>query len=391
MNSSDEAAPGTRVESSRSRQSSPAIARSVTNHSEPGRLTLLIWVTSQFLVISVAVLSHYLVFQREVSAQVLYQMWHHFESLWYENIAQSGYVGAGDFRYNTAYFPGTAMLMRLGLVLGVEAPLTGMFVSFVAGGFAAVALGKLVQQVGGSPTWAVIAWVSAPTIVFVTAPWSEALFAGFAFWSWYLARNQQWWLASVLAAAASFTRINGVFLTLGLFAMWWTQRPRRGSHLVPLGLPLTVVAAHFIYLWTLTGRFDEWRAVQREFWGRETVDPVTAFRESWNLIFTFVPGSISTRFVAEIAAAVLMLVGLVVLLRLKWWPESLYVGLTLIALVTSSFYYSIPRTLTILFPLWMLLGLVLSRRKWIRWLYLALAVPLTILVIGRFIDGQWIS
>jgi len=321
-------------------------------------------------------------------------MWDHFESRWYADIARGGYVGEGVYQYNTAYFPATALVMRLGLLLGFAPAATGMALSLVAGGFAAVALGRLAASIGASPVWTVLAWVSAPTVVFLTAPWSEALFSAFALWAWWFAKQGRWWWAGLLAAGAAFTRINGLFLTVGLVAVWWfgqqrgTRNPRS---LLPLALPLVVLAGHATYLWSITGRWNEWRAVQSEFWGRQLVDPVTAFVNSWNLIFEFVPGTISSRFIAEIAAVLIILIGIALLLRQRLWAETIYVFVTLAALATSTYYYSVPRTLTILFPLWMILGLLLTRYIWLRWVYLVATIPFTAVVTVLFVDGQWIS
>jgi 4-amino-4-deoxy-L-arabinose transferase-like glycosyltransferase len=281
--------------------------------------------------------------------------------------------------------------LRFGLVVSLDPALTGMIASFLAGGLAAVGLGRLIASVGGASTWGVLAWVTAPTVVFVTAPWSEGLFAAFAFWAWYLARKGHWWWAGLLAGGAILTRINGVFLVVGLAAVWWFSQPRKPRNLLPLLIPVVVIGVHFTYLWTLTGRWDEWRAAHEEFWGRQTVDPITAFANSWGLIFEFTPGTISTRFIAEIVGALIIACAVAVLVIKRWWPEAIYVSLTLLSLITSSFYYSIPRSITVLFPIWMLVGVLFVRRPWTRWAYLVAVLPLTLLVVIRFIDGQWIS
>ena len=350
-----------------------------------------VWLASRILILAVAVAGYVIALSRQVTASSVFEMWDHFESPMYADIARNGYVGEGDFRYNTAYFPATAVFMRMGLFVGLEPALTGMMISLVAGAFAAVALGRLTAAIGGAPMWGAIGWVAAPTVVFLTAPWSEALFSAFAFWSWLLARQGRWWWSGVLAAGASFTRINGVFLVIGLFAVWWFSDQRRLRSLVPLGLPFLILIGHSTYLWSLTGRWNEWRAVQSERWGRELVDPFTAFTNSWNLIFDFVPGEISTRFIGEIAAVLFVTLAIVVLLVKRMWPEAVFVAVTLVALATSTYYYSIPRNVTLLFPIWMLLGLALTRHVWLRWLYLALSIPLTAVVTVLFVDGQWIS
>ena len=352
---------------------------------------LSVWVSSRVLILTVAIVGYWIPLSQQVTAASVYEMWDHFESRWYADIARNGYVGEGNYQYNTAYFPATALFMRLGLALGLEPALTGMVVSLVAGAFAAVALGRLTAAIGGAPVWGAIGWVAAPTVVFLTAPWSEALFSAFAFWSWLLARQGRWWWSGLLAAGATFTRINGVFLVVGLVAVWWFSSQRRLRSLLPLGLPFLILVGHSTYLWSITGRWNEWRAVQAEFWGRQLVDPVTAFVNSWNLIFEFVPGTISTRFIGEIAAVFLLALAIIALAWRRMWPEAIFVAVTLLALATSTYYYSVPRTLTILFPIWMLVGLALTRYVWLRWLYLALSIPFTAVVTVLFVDGQWIS
>lgn len=366
-------------------------SKAVANQSQQTGSILFVWFASRIILIAAAVAGHSYIFSRELSWASIYVMWDHFESLWYADIARNGYFGDGQFRYNTAYFPGTALFMRLGLLFGLEPALTGMLVSLVAGAMAALALGHLTKSLGGSPIWGVIAWIAAPTVVFLTAPWSEALFAGFAYWSWYLARSGRWWWAGLLAAGASLTRVNGAFLLVGLAAIWWFSQKRKLSELAPLTLPAAVLVGHAGYLWSLTGRWNEWRAVQYENWARELVDPLSALVNTWNLIFDFTPGVISTRFIAEILAACLIGVGIIALARLRLWPELVYVSITFVSLITSTYYYSIPRTLTILFPLWMVAGLLLSRSVLSRWIYLLFAVPLTLYVTVLFVDGQWLS
>ena len=65
--------------------------------------------------------------------------------------------------------------------------------------------------------------------------------------------------------------------------------------------------------------------------------------------------------------------------------------MTAAALGTSTMYHSVPRSIVILFPIWMLLGLWLSRYRWLRWVYVIACVPMLVLVTIRFTQSQWIS
>jgi len=349
------------------------------------------WAVTRIGVILVAIVANWTVLTGNLSLGAYASLWDHFESLWYADIASNGYVGEGQFQYNTAYFPGTALVMRGGLLLGIQPAVTALVVALIASAAASLALAKIAEARGVSSRWTVLAWLIAPTTVFMVAPWSEAPFAGFAFWAWAQAVRGRWWLAGVLAGCASLFRISGVFLGLGLVAMWWLSEKRPWRSLLPLALPFATVAGYFLYLWFITGRITAWRDAHRDFWGRETVDPVSAFVNSWELIFTFDPGRISSRFIAEIAAVILIAIGLIFLAQRRWWPEFVYVSTTLLALITSTFYYSVPRTVTLLFPLWLLLGAWIARSRMLRVAYLVLVIPFTTLVVIRFTDGQWIS
>lgn len=350
-----------------------------------------VWIATRLVVLGTVAVVHWNALSAQPTLDQYATHWDYFESLWYADIARTGYVGEGDFRFNTAYFPGLALVMRAGLLIGIQPAVTGLVVSLAAGVFASLAIGLLTKQAGGSSTWGTVAWLVAPTAVFLAAPWSEALFAAFAFWAWVMARRRAWVWAGALAGVAAIVRVNGVFLAVGLVIMWLVTDRREFRRGAALLLPFAVVAAHFAYLHSLTGRWTEWRDVQAEFWGRHTVDPVTALRNSVALIWDFVPGTISTRFIGEIIA-VLVLTGMIAVIAWRrWWPEAVYVGLTLLSLATSSFYYSVPRTTVLLFPVWVILGLWLTRHRWLRWAYLALGLPALVLVTVRFSQGQWIS
>jgi hypothetical protein len=52
----------------------------------------------------------------------------------------------------------------------------------------------------------------------------------------------------------------------------------------------------------------------------------------------------------ELLFAALYLVAIAALARRRMWPEVTYVGLTAAALLTSSFYQSVPRSMLVAFP-----------------------------------------
>jgi hypothetical protein len=187
-------------------------------------------------------------------------------------------------------------------------------------------------------------------------------------------------------------RPNGIFLAIALLAAWILARPRDWRHAWGLLLPPAAVGGYMLYLHSITGRWTAWMEAQSDYWQRHLVDPVTSLVNSYHLIFTFSPtGEPSSRFVTEIMAMALIVFFIVVLVRRRWWAEAVYVGVTALSLGTSSMYHSVPRTLVVLFPIWMVVGVWLTQRRWLRPVYLVVCLPMLVLVTLRFTQGQWIS
>lgn len=330
------------------------------------------------------------------------ELWNRWDTRWFESIAVHGYVGPyvsdfENFEYNVAFFPGVPMLMRAGIAIGLSATATGMLISLVASLIAAAALVRLSEHLGDRPArYAAIAFLAAPTAVFLTAAYTEALFCAFAFWSWVWAQRHAWWGAGLLAGAAGLVRPNGLFLAAGLlvlFALAGRHRPwREWLRGLPLLLPIVSAGLYFAYLRIITGSWTTWSDAQSDFWERSLVDPITSLRNTYELIWTFSPtGEPSSRMVTEIIAmAVLVAVTVTLAVKLRW-PEAVYVGLTAVSLGTSTMYYSVPRTLLVIFPLWLLLGTWMTRHRWFRWTFVALSLPMLAIVSMLFTQNQWIS
>ena len=330
------------------------------------------------------------------------ELWNRWDTRWFESIAVYGYVGPyvsdfENFEYNVAFFPGVPMLMRAGLALGISATATGIAISLVASLVAAAALVRLAEQWGQRPArYAAIAFLVAPTAVFLTAAYTEALFCAFAFWAWVWAQRRAWLIAGLLAGAAGLVRPNGLFLAAGLVVLFALAGPhgslRNWLRGLPLLLPVVSAGVYFAYLRMITGSWTTWSDAQGEFWERALVDPLTSLRNTYELIWTFSPtGEPSSRMITEIIAMGILVAVTVILAIKRRWPETVYTGVTALSLGTSTMYHSVPRTLLVIFPLWLLLGVAMSRHTWFRWTFIALSVPALAVVALLFTQNQWIS
>ena len=361
------------------------------------------WLGTRLLTLLAALLGGWATVSSSNSSISTYiELWNRWDTRWFESIAVYGYVGPyvsdfENFEYNVAFFPGVPMLMRAGIAAGLSATAAGMIISLIASLVAAAALVRLSEELGDRPArYAAIAFLVAPTAVFLTAAYTEALFCAFAFWSWVWAKRQAWLVAGLLAGAAGLIRPNGLFLAAGLLTMFAVvNRGHAGKDWLrglPLFLPLVSAGLYFTYLQLITGSWTAWSDAQSEFWERSFVDPITSLQNTYQLIWTFSPtGELSSRMVTEIIAMAVLVALTAILAVKRWWPEAVYSGVTGLSLGTSTMYHSVPRTLVVIFPLWMLLGVWMTRKPWFRWTFIGISLPALFLVALRFTQNQWIS
>lgn len=317
-------------------------------------------------------------------------------------IAREGYAA----RYEAAFFPGLPLLLKGASLLGLDMTGVGMVISLVGSAFAAWAMWRL-----GGPRVGTIAaalWLFAPTAVFTVVPYTESLFAAFAFWAWVRARDGRWGWAALLAAGACSVRVSGLFLiaALGVLALTaryegerrWLQRLKAAAWLL---VPASVPAAYAIYLRIVKGTWTAWYDAQAAGWSRGLTWPWDSFKHTLPAI---APGAYADHpgwawmFRAEVVSVAVGLVVTIVCLVLKRWAEATWVGLQVLAFTTSYWFMSVNRAVLLWFPLWLLLGTFATRPGKTRVARVstvaAWAAVSTLLMIwwaGRFFTGQWAS
>ncbi len=317
--------------------------------------------------------------------------WNRFDLPWYTSIETLGY-GAQGWENNFAFLPGFPALLWVFGKLNAHPALAGLIISAVAGFIAAIALARLTRQRGGRGDLAVLVWVLAPAAVFLAAPYTEAVFCAFAFWAWLRAEEGHWLQACLLAAGASLIRVNGLFLAVALGVLFLTSASRRWRDAPFLLLPVAAVAAVLVWFHSMTGSWTTWTDAQTAGWGRTFVNPVDALTATINgAFFQGQTATYNIQYKLELASMLVLVVVGVVLLVKRWWGEATYVLLTAAALGTSSVFLSVPRTLLVVFPIWVLLGVWMSRQRWVLVGYVMLAAPLMAVGVMGFVNGRWIA
>lgn len=370
------------------------------------RQALWLWLLSRVALLLVSQSGPFLLSNLDQTAHGL-RAWERWDWFHFNDIALNGYFDPLWDTPTEAFFPGLPMVMRFGYqVFGIPTAATGMILSFVGGAIACIALCRLAKFEFGEPAAipAVVAFVAVPTAVFMSAPYTEAPFLMFALPAWLLARKDKWAWACILATCAAAFRISALFLVaaMGLqflvsrdwhrIRTWWPK-------LFLFLLPVLPVAGYFAWLHHKTGDWLRWQHAQSAEWYREFTWPWEALATTWRAGHGAVSLGQGTpiglleayawMFRAELVAMVIGVIVTVLLLLYRRWGEAAWMGLPVAALATSHWFFSVPRSALLWWPMFLLIGWAAAKRRWVLWVYLALSVPLAGVWATSFLISRW--
>jgi hypothetical protein len=356
---------------------------------------LRIWLVTRCAVLAMTWPAAFIMRGNAKSPQGWFQLWGQWDAVRLQAIAQYGYFGPPGraLPNQVAFFPGFPLVLDVVHALVRQWTVSGLLVSFIAGGVAAVALSRIadLDYRSGTGSNAVLFMVVSPAAIFLAAGYTESLFLAFALSSWLAARKERWVLAVLLAGGASIIRINGLFLCVALVVeiirRAHGQRLRAMAMFIPALVPL---AGYELYLKWRTGDWLAWSHAEKLGWERQLTNPVQTFKTAWTAGFghEFI-APINFVFQLEIAAVAVGVVTTLALLYYRRWAEAIYSGLTIAALATSIWYESVPRALLLLWPIWCGLAVAAARRRWVGQVYLATSIPLSAAIGLLFLAGHW--
>ena len=323
-------------------------------------------------------------------------MWRRWDAHHFLTIAEHGYTAPESDAHAAAFFPAFPLAVRPLLWIGLSPVTAGLLVSAVAAVVAGYFLYRLAEEeLGeGAGRRALLYLTLFPTGVFLVAPYSESLFLAGAIAAFYFARRGRWHLVGLPAALAMGSRAAGLFLLLGLVVEFFRQRDRSTERLANGGFSLLVgllpLLAYGAFLAQAMGNPFEFLEHQREGWGRTFVGPVDAFMNTWS---TWEAGTYPTNWLLawriEIVAAAAGVGATVWALWKREWGYAAFMGSMMAVLLTSTWYYSIPRMLLTRFPIVLFLSEAGGRRPALHdWLVVGLA-PLAVLGVVVFTQGNW--
>lgn len=307
--------------------------------------------------------------------------WSRFDFIHFVDIARFGYFPPSGVASTSAplyaFFPLFPYLLKAGLLLHVPVIIAGLAVSWLSGAAATVWVSRLANLYEpGLGLKAAAVFAVAPPAIFLFAPYTEAIFLGFALGAWYFGKRQRWFLAGVMCALSSTARITGAFLLVSLFVLWLTQQNwsaggRRRWSFLYLGIPAATLATWMGALWYRTGDPIAYQTAQK-YWGRHFEWPWTAAASTLN---SYPPTGGHTQMAyLEIAAVAVGVILTAILLVKKYYGEAVFVAINIVLLATSTYFYSVPRAALLWWPLWIGIAYLLRRQPIFFWIYLALSM-----------------
>ena len=336
--------------------------------------------------------------------------WAHWDGAWYSEIATEGYGGMAPT--STAFFPLYPVLMGSGI--GDWPVMWGILISLSATLLALFFLYRIGEDLYGrrAARAAALALAFFPTAFFLNAVYTEALFLALsagAFWATRVRRNLL--LAGLLGSLAAATRNLGVILLVPLLFEWLRSRREfgpmglAGIALIPGGL-----LGYAAFLW---GRFGDplvFARQQGEYWGRELENPFSTLADAWRaardgvgylldpetlFLSTSASPALEASNTLNFAFLILFLtvlaVGFVVLPPGLSLYASLLVLLPVLTPAPSFPLMSLPRFVLGAFPIFLVLGYLLSHSRMVLILWLFFSAGAGVALTALFTTWRWVA
>ena len=330
------------------------------------------------------VFDEYILHYSDISFLNLWGMW---DSGWYLQIAEHGYspkLGTIDRELNMAnyaFFPVLPIFIRIVGTVIRNYFVAGLLITNICLIVSGVYLYKLVRLdyediVGFN---AVKFLFIFPNAYMFSSVLTEPVFLMLTLMIFYYGRKQKWLLIGVLGFFLSLTRVLGAFIALPILIEYLKVRDYRLSKIklnvlyiaiIPLGL-----AVYIFYNYFLTRDPLAFVHIQAA-WGREISSP--------NPIIALYEGLTGSGYYYKLSAliALLVLTALVIFyrrFRFSYWVYTLYS----ILIPISTGLLSVHRFVLILFPFYILFGLLYKRPK------LDLATTIAMALLQGFSMALW--
>jgi Gpi18-like mannosyltransferase len=173
-----------------------------------------------------------------------------FDGVHYLLITNQGYS-----QYEQSFFPLYPILIKsLSVLLFHNYFLSAILISNLALILAVLIFFRYLRLINfSSPFWFIVFLLFFPTSFYFSAAYTESLFLLLFIASLYSLQRRHYFLAFILAALCSATRVIGVFLFLPFLITFLSSSHRRPGPLLALLGPITGLSAYSLYLYLAYG------------------------------------------------------------------------------------------------------------------------------------------
>ena len=324
-----------------------------------------------------------------------------FDGVHYLGIADKGYFA----QFTQAFFPLYPLLMGWLNQLVNNFILSGYLISLVSLAIFLYLLYQLItldnsRQVAKRT---LIFYLIFPTSFFFAAVYTESFFMMLVIGSFLAARQKKWWLAGLLGAFASATRLFGILLVPALLVELWQQRRIKnvGKFVKTSARQLVAIAfgssGLLLYMRYLAKNFSDalyFLHAQPVFGAQRSGDKlILLYQVFWRytkMIFTVEPRSILYYTVSqEFLLSILFLVLAIVAFKKTRLSYAVFGILAYIMPTLTGTLSSMPRYVLALFPTFIILGQI--KNKTVRHVLLATSASLLAINIFLFTRGYWVA
>lgn len=307
--------------------------------------------------------------QRVTGIRGWFEIWHRWDALNYQKLAQFGYSASGEMQPLLVFYPLYPWLVRVVAIVTRDYLAAAFIISTLASLVAAIVLLRLVEldyskELAQRAVWFFFIF---PTSYFLHIGYTESLFLMLALSSIYAARKQRWLLAGVFGALTCLTRANGLILlpVLGVEAahQYWTTR-RWNWQWAWIGVAGLGFGGYLLLNRHVTGNAFAFTGLMQQFFFKSLSSPLTGIDNVLGAM-SRAPGEAEMVGTQELMFITLGLV-CTILSWIKLRPAySVWMTGNWLLFVSVSFVLSVPRYTLTMFPIFILFAMLAKRRVWL--------------------------
>jgi len=319
-------------------------------------------------------------------------IWHRWDALHYQKLAEFGYTATGPMRPSMVFYPLYPWLIRLFTFLTNDYVVSSFIISAAATVVACVIFYNLIRLEYSRQTALCSVWflVIFPTSYFLHIGYTESLFLALALGCIYSARTNNWMLAGIIGALACLTRANGLVLipALGIeiIHQFWTTRRWRSDWLWVVLIPLGF-CGYLAVIGNAAGDPFAFMAIRTEAFYISTAPPWTGVM----LAIGQIGGSPVQAQIVGVQEFTFIVLGFVCAI-FSWFKlrpiYSVWITCCWLLVVSVNYVASVPRYTLTMFPIFILFALLARQRFW-----LAVITVWSLVYLGffsaLFTSGRW--